>query len=117
MVDAVVVLHLGTEVKVRVIVGPDEFTLDPEAFLDAINGGRLVPGIWFDIAGGDAQRVQVARSVGTAVICRQNDQRMVEADLIVDECQQLGQCAVELQDVVLALEARRAKDVTDVVGR
>ena len=98
-------------------VGLDQFTLDAEPFLDTGNRGFAIPALWVDIAGGDAQRVQVTGGIRPAVVGLQNDQRILETYFCINERQQLSERAIEPEEVVLGLEARRAEDVPHVVGR
>ena len=47
----------------------------------------------------------------------ENHQGFVEPHLLVNRGQKPGQRAVQAQDVFLGLEAGRAEQVTDVIGR
>ena len=51
------------------------------------------------------------------MVCRQHDQRVLESDLLIHIGEEIRERPVELQHVVLGLETRWAKEVTDVVGR
>ena len=50
------------------------------------------------------------------MICRQNNQCPVQSDLLINISKEVCQCSVKLQNIILALQARRAEEVTDIVG-
>jgi hypothetical protein len=51
------------------------------------------------------------------MVSGQHDQGLVQANPGIDETKQVGQGAVQMQDVVFALEAGGSEDMADIVGR
>ena len=94
-----------------------QLTVDIELRLDSFDGRIPIPVFRVDVAGGNTQAVQVSRRIRPAMIGLQYDQRVIEADMLVDELEELGERPVKSEDIVLAFEARRAEHVADVIGR
>jgi len=97
--------------------GLDQLLADSEPSLETCDPCLLVPRIGIHVVGLESELPQLGRRFGTAVVGRENDQGVGQADLVIHECQQLGQGAVEPTDVVLGFEARGTEDVPDVIRR
>ena len=100
------------------IVGFDQTPLDIELLLDSSERRLAVPAAPDRRSLREYSGSQIARRVGTAVICRQHDQRIVETNLFVYKCQNRSASVLSKRRILSsASRLDGPKHVADVVGR
>ena len=116
LVEPLVPDHVVVEIDIRMLIGLNEFLADAESLFQRGDGRLLVPGFGLDVSSFDSKLVEVARCFGGAVISRQHDQCVFQANLAVYISKQIRQHTVQPQQVVFHFEAGRPEEVPDVVG-
>jgi hypothetical protein len=96
--------ELAVKVKVRMEIGLDQFVAEAKLLLQGIQRRLAVKCLRLDISGPNTERLEVAGHLRRSVVARQHDQGVGQADLRIDEAQQLGQGAVQAALVLFGLQ-------------
>ena len=105
LIEALLRDQFAVQVDIGMKVFGDQRVADAKALFQHRDRGGFVPTLRVDIGGLETEIVQVSGRLRSAMVGGKHDQCLVQTDLGIDETEQVGQGAVETQDVVFALQA------------